>query len=79
MVDVKLPRLGASMTDADIVEWLKRPGDRVQVDDELVRIESIKASDVATAPVAGRPAEILAPAGDTVKVGAVLARIDEMA
>ncbi len=77
MADVKMPQLGMSMTEGDVVEWLKRPGDPVQEDEPLVAIESAKASDTVKAPASGTLTEIVAQPGTTVPVGGLLARIDE--
>lgn len=76
MTDVVLPQLGMAMTEADLLEWLVAVGDRVEADQELVVIETAKVNDTIKAPVGGVPAEIVVPAGATVPVGAVLARID---
>ncbi len=78
MTDVKMPQLGMSMTEGDIVEWLKHAGDRVAEDEPSVAIESAKASDTVKAPVSGTLAEILAQPGATVPVGGVIARIEEL-
>lgn len=75
VVDVTLPRLGDSMQEGTIVEWLKGVGDRVAQGEGLVEIETDKVTMVYEADVAGTLAEILAPEGATLPVGAPIARI----
>lgn len=75
MMDVVLPQLGMSMTEADLIEWLVAVGDQVEEGQELVRIETAKVEDTVNAPAKGVVAEIVAPAGETVPVGGILARI----
>jgi 2-oxoglutarate dehydrogenase E2 component (dihydrolipoamide succinyltransferase) len=75
--DVKVPTLGESITEATIGEWLKGPGDAVAADEPIASLETDKVSVEVNAPVAGTLAEQLAKTGDTVAVGAIIARIGE--
>ncbi len=77
MTDVRLPQLGMTMTEAEIVSWLVSPSDHVEEGDELCEIETSKAQVAVPAPCSGTVAEILVPAGTTVEVGTVLARIEQ--
>ncbi len=70
-----MPQLGMSMTEGDVVEWLKHAGDHVEEDEPLVSIESAKASDTVRAPVSGTLTDIVAEPGTTVPVGGILAHI----
>ena len=75
--DVKVPALGESITEATIGQWLKAPGDAVALDEPIASLETDKVSVEVPSPVAGTLSEQLFKEGDTVAVGAVLARIGE--
>ena len=75
-VDVILPELGESVTDAILVEWLKSDGEAVAVDDPLAVIETDKADVELPAPSAGVLHRLKAD-GDTIEVGETIATIDE--
>lgn len=66
VTDVRMPRLSDSMEDGTILAWLHAPGDGIRSGEELVEIETDKASMVYEADAAGTLWEILAPAGATV-------------
>jgi pyruvate/2-oxoglutarate dehydrogenase complex dihydrolipoamide acyltransferase (E2) component len=75
--DVVLESLAAEMEFATIVRWLKRAGDSVVAGDPLVEVEADKANYEVEAPFGGRLSEIIAFEGDEIRVGAVLAVIEE--
>jgi 2-oxoglutarate dehydrogenase E2 component (dihydrolipoamide succinyltransferase) len=75
--EIRVPSLGESVAEATVAKWLKRPGDRVAVDEPLVELETDKATLEVPAPIAGTLAEILAEEGATPAVGAVLGRIGD--
>jgi len=75
--DIVVPTLGESVTEATVAQWLKQPGDAVQVDDPLVELETDKVTLEVNASAAGVLSEVLAGEGDSVEVGAVLGRIGE--
>ena len=75
--DVKVPTLGESITEATIGQWLKAPGDAVALDEPIASLETDKVSVEVNAPIAGTLSEQLAKEGDTVAVGALIARIGE--
>ena len=75
-VDVKVPVLAESIPDATLLEWRKRPGDRVGKDEILIELETDKVVLEVPAPEAGVLAEVLKQTGDTVLSQEVLARID---
>jgi 2-oxoglutarate dehydrogenase E2 component (dihydrolipoamide succinyltransferase) len=77
--DVKIPTLGESISEATIAEWLKKPGDAVKQDEAIASLETDKVAVELNAPVAGVLLAIGVEAGATVKVGAVVAQIDETA
>ncbi len=74
--DVVVPTLGESITEATLGQWLKKPGDAVKADEPIASLETDKVSVEVPAPTAGVIAELVVGEGDTVNVGAVIARID---
>jgi 2-oxoglutarate dehydrogenase E2 component (dihydrolipoamide succinyltransferase) len=73
--EIKVPSLGESVTEATIAKWLKAVGDAVRADEPLVELETDKVTVEVPSPVAGVLAEIVAPVGATVEVGALLGLI----
>jgi pyruvate dehydrogenase E2 component (dihydrolipoamide acetyltransferase) len=73
MTDITMPRLSDSMTEGTILTWLKADGDEVAEGEELVEIETDKATMTYESPAAGT-LSIVAGAGETLAVGAVMAR-----
>jgi 2-oxoglutarate dehydrogenase E2 component (dihydrolipoamide succinyltransferase) len=74
--DVIIPALGESITEATVGQWLKQPGEAVAVDEPIVSLETDKVAVEVPSPVAGTLAEQLFKVGDTVAVGALIARIE---
>jgi 2-oxoglutarate dehydrogenase E2 component (dihydrolipoamide succinyltransferase) len=77
--DVIAPSLGESVSEIIIGEWRKSVGDRVEIDEPLVELESEKATIDLAAPVAGVITSILKQQGDSAEVGETLAVIEESA
>jgi len=75
--DVIVPTLGESITEATLGQWLKQPGEAVKADEPIASLETDKVAVEVNAPTAGVLAEHVASEGDTVQVGAVIARIQE--
>jgi len=75
--DVTVPALGESITEGTLAQWLKKPGDAIAVDEPIASLETDKVSVEVPSPVAGVMQETLVNEGDTVAVGAVIARIGE--
>jgi 2-oxoglutarate dehydrogenase E2 component (dihydrolipoamide succinyltransferase) len=75
--EVKVPTLGESITEGTLAQWLKKPGDAVAQDEAIASLETDKVSVEVPSPVAGTFGEALVKEGDTVEVGAPIARIDE--
>ena len=75
--EIKVPVLGESVTEGTIGEWLKQPGDRVEVDEPIASLETDKVAIEVPSPVAGVIGELRAAVGDTVEVGAVIATVEE--
>src|SRR5947207_1808821 len=74
MPDVVMPRLSDSMEEGTILKWLKAEGDEVAKGEELVEIETDKATMTYEADTAGTLA-IVAQEGETLPIGQVIARI----
>jgi 2-oxoglutarate dehydrogenase E2 component (dihydrolipoamide succinyltransferase) len=73
-IDIKVPSVGESVTEALLAEWFKKDGDAVRQDEALFVLETDKVTLEVTAEAAGR-LHILVAAGSTVKVGAVVGSI----
>lgn len=76
-VDVMVPSLGESVTEATVATWFKKAGDRVEIDEMLCELETDKVSVEVPSPAAGVLAEILAEEGATVDAKARLAIVTE--
>ena len=74
--DIKVPTLGESVTEATVGEWLKQPGDAVAEDEPICSLETDKVAVEVPSPVAGVLQELVVEVGDTVEVGAVIARVE---
>jgi 2-oxoglutarate dehydrogenase E2 component (dihydrolipoamide succinyltransferase) len=79
LVDVNVPQLSESVAEATLLQWKKKPGDAVAVDEILIEVETDKVVLEVPAPTAGVLAEIARPDGSTVTAGELLARIDSSA
>lgn len=74
--EIKMPKLGESITEGTIVSWSVQVGDVVKEDDVLFEVNTAKVSAEIPSPVAGKIVEILYKEGDTVAVGTVVAVVD---
>ncbi len=70
---IRLPKLGLTMTEGTVVEWLVQPGQAVRAGDLLYICETEKIANEIAADEAGTIGELLVQPGETVEVGAVLA------
>src|SRR5689334_15646257 len=75
--DVQVPALGESITEGTLAQWLKKPGEAVATDEAIATLETDKVSVDVPSPIAGVLTEQLVKEGDTVAVGAPIARVDE--
>ena len=72
-MDIVMPQLGETVAEGTITNWYKQVGDAIRADEALFDVETDKVSTEIPSPIAGVVAEILIPAGQTVKVGTRLA------
>ncbi len=78
-VEVKVPSFGESVSSVVLVEWLKQVGEAVASGEELVEVESDKATKKCVSPSSGVVTQLLKAAGDSADIGEVIALIDEKA
>ena len=76
-IEVNVPILGESVSEATVATWLKKEGDRVNSDEPLVELETDKVTLEVNSPISGTLSSILCEEGAEVEVGAVLCVIDE--
>ena len=76
-IEVRVPTLGESVSEATIATWFKKPGDAVAADEMLCELETDKVTVEVPAPSAGVLSEIIAQEGETVGVNALLAILTE--
>ncbi|MGY6411866.1 MAG: 2-oxoglutarate dehydrogenase complex dihydrolipoyllysine-residue succinyltransferase [Alkalilacustris sp.] len=76
-IEVRVPTLGESVTEATVATWFKKPGEAVAADEMLCELETDKVTVEVPSPAAGTLGEIVAGEGDTVGVDALLATIAE--
>src|SRR5271170_3033846 len=74
-IELKIPEVGESISEVQIAEWLKADGAEVKKDENVAVLDSENTTLELPAPESGR-LKILHPAGDTVKIGEVVARIE---
>ena len=74
-IEIHVPQLGESISEATVARWMKAPGDAVEADEPLVELETDKVTVEVPAPRSGVLEEILAGEGEEVEVGAVLGRM----
>src|SRR5258707_6649964 len=71
-IEIKVPTLGESVTEATVAKWLKRRGEAIERDEPVVELETDKVTLEVPAPAAGTLGEIRAAEGTNVPVGAIL-------
>ena len=76
-IEVRVPTLGESVTEATVATWFKAPGDAVEADEMLCELETDKVTVEVPSPAAGTLGDIVAPEGETVGVDALLATLQE--
>jgi len=76
-IEIRVPGLGESVTEATVAKWLKNQGEAVSADEPLVELETDKVTVEVPAPSAGVLSEIMVQPGTTIAVGALLGMIGE--
>ncbi|MCA9222726.1 MAG: hypothetical protein KDA71_20530, partial [Planctomycetales bacterium] len=77
--ELVIPEVGESIQEVQIAHWRKQEGDRVEQDEELIELETEKASLELPSPTTGVITKILKREGDRAAVGEAVAVIDEKA
>jgi 2-oxoglutarate dehydrogenase E2 component (dihydrolipoamide succinyltransferase) len=78
MIEIKVPAVGESISEVTLIKWLKKEGEYVERDEVIAELESEKATFEVNAEQAGK-LNTVGKEGDTLKIGDVVARIDELA
>ncbi len=76
-IQIKVPAMGESVTEATVARWFKKEGDAVSRDEPLLELETDKVTVEVPAPADGSIESISVKAGDTVQVGTILGAIAE--
>src|SRR5690606_18865286 len=75
LVELVMPKMGESITEATILQWLKNPGDTIEQDESVLEVATDKVDTEVPSTHGGIWKEILANEGDVVKVGKPIAII----
>ena len=78
-VPIVLPKAGMKMVEATVVAWHKSPGDRVEVGEPIVQVETDKVDLEVEAPAAGVLSRVLVDVDEDAEVGATLGLIEPSA
>ena len=76
-MEILVPTLGESMSEATVGQWFKSVGEAIAQDETLLELETDKVTVEVPAPVSGRLTDIIAEPGTTVEIGALLGRVEE--
>lgn len=76
IVDLVMPKMGESIMEATVLKWLKKPGDKVRMDETVLEIATDKVDSEVPSTAEGVITEVLFAENDVVPVGTVIARID---
>ena len=76
VIDIVMPKMGESITEGTIIEWRKKIGDIVEMDEILLEIGTDKVDSEIPSPAAGTIVEILAKPNDIMEVGTVIAKVE---
>ena len=74
--ELKMPKLGESVTEGTIGKWLKQPGEKVNKYELLVEVQTDKVNTEIPSPVAGTLKEVKVEEGQTVPIGTLLATFE---
>lgn len=74
--EIKMPKLGESITEGTITSWSAKVGDTIKEDDILLEVNTAKVSAEIPSPVSGKIVQIFFQTGDVVPIGKVIATVD---
>ena len=77
VMEFKLPELGEGVQEGELISWLVKEGDTVEVDQALMEVMTDKATVEVPSPIAGTVTKLLAEEGDMIQVDSVIAHLDE--
>ncbi len=75
-IEVKMPKMGESITEGTVITWYKKPGEAIELDETLLEIGTDKVDTEVPSPAAGVLSEIIVPEGETVDVGVTIAVLE---
>jgi len=76
LIEILMPKMGESIVEATILSWLKKPGDRIELEESLLEVATDKVDTEIPSTHAGVLKEILAKEGDLIQVGSAIAVIE---
>jgi 2-oxoglutarate dehydrogenase E2 component (dihydrolipoamide succinyltransferase) len=76
LYELVLPKMGESVAEATIIKWLKKSGDKIDIDESVLEIATDKVDSEVPSPVSGKLLNIFFKENDVVQVGAVIATIE---
>ena len=76
LVDVVMPKMGESIQEGKILRWMKKPGDKIELDESILEISTDKVDSEIPSPAAGFLSRIVVPEGETVEVGTIIAVVE---
>ena len=77
MYEFTLPDIGEGLSEAELLEWIVRVGDRVREGDDVAMISTDKVNVDLTSPATGVVSELIGEPGDVIPVGTLIMRIDD--
>ena len=76
IVDIVMPKMGESITEGTILEWRKKVGDSIAIDEIILEIGTDKVDSEIPSPTAGVLVEIIGQPNDVMDVGAIIAKVE---
>ena len=76
VIDIVMPKMGESIIEGTVLEWKKKVGESIEVDEILLEIGTDKVDSEIPSPVSGKIMKLLAEPNDVIEVGRVIAQID---
>lgn len=76
LVELIMPKMGESIVEATVLSWLKKPGDKIELEESILEVATDKVDTEIPSTHAGVLKELLAKAGEVVKVGSPIAVLD---